>query len=87
METRKTANFQVTFLGPDRGIDVCMARRVLRFPRPPKPNPDGPMEWAIFVIGDSRVVIDLRGPLPKLRTEPAEVISINEKRKRSRKDV
>jgi hypothetical protein len=60
-----------------------MTKRVLRFPRPPKPDPNGPIEWAIFQIGDSRAVIDLRGPEPKLRTEPAEVISIERKRRPS----
>jgi hypothetical protein len=64
-----------------------MAKQVIRFPRPPKPSPNAPMEWAIFQIGDSRVVIDLRGPLPKLRPEPAEVISIDKKRKRGGKGV
>jgi hypothetical protein len=61
---------------------VCaMTKRVLRFPRPLKPDPNGPIEWAIFLIGDSRTVIDLRGPEPMLRTEPAEVTSIERKRK------
>jgi hypothetical protein len=58
-----------------------MKKRVLRFPRPPKPDPEGPIEWAIFQIGDSRAVIDLRGGEPKLRTNPAEVISIETKRR------
>jgi hypothetical protein len=58
-----------------------MAKRVLRFPRPPKPDPNGPTEWAIFQVGDTRAVIDLRGSEPKLRTEPAEVISIERERK------
>jgi hypothetical protein len=60
-----------------------MTKRVLRFPRPLKPDPNGPIEWAIFQIGDSRAVIDLRGPVPRLRTEPAEVISIERKHKPS----
>ena len=64
-----------------------MAKRVLRFPRPPKPDPDGPIEWAIFQVGDSHVVMDLRGPYPKLREEPAEVISIVRKRRRDKNQV
>jgi hypothetical protein len=64
-----------------------MAKRVLRFPRPAKPDPNGPIEWAIFQVGDSRAVIDLRGPEPKLRTEPAQVISIESKGKWKQKDL
>ena len=65
----------------------AMAKRVIRFPRPPQPDPDGPIEWATFQVGADRVVIDLRGPEPKLRTAQAEVISIERKRERSRKKM
>jgi hypothetical protein len=64
-----------------------MAKRVIRFPKPPQPDSDGPIEWATFQVGANRMVIDLRGPEPKLRTDPAEVISIEKKRKRSRKKM
>jgi hypothetical protein len=62
-----------------------MAKRVIRFPKPPQPDSDGPLEWATFQVGTDRMVIDLRGLEPKLRTDPAEVISIQRKRIRSRK--
>ena len=61
-----------------------MAKRVIRFPQPPTPDPDAPLEWATFQVGAERMVIDLRGPEPKLRTDTAEVIAIESKRKRSR---
>jgi hypothetical protein len=58
-----------------------MAKRVIRFPRPPQPDPDAPLEWATFQIGADRLVIDLRGSEPKIRTDTAEVITIESKRK------
>ena len=61
-----------------------MAKRVIRFPRPPQPDPDAPLEWVTFRVGADRLVIDLRGPEPKLRTDTAEVMAIESKRKRSR---
>lgn len=60
-----------------------MAKRIIPFPLPHQPDPDGPIKGAIFQIGDSRVIIDLRGPEPKVRTDPAEVISIGQMRKRT----
>ena len=65
----------------------AMGKKVISFPRPPQPDPNRPIEWAIFQIGDSRVVVDLRGPEPKLRTDPAEVISIERKDRRRGKEV
>jgi hypothetical protein len=62
-----------------------MAKRVIPFPRPPQLDADGPIEWAVFQVGANRIVIDLRGPEPKLRTAQAEVISMERKPKRSRK--
>ncbi len=62
-----------------------MAKRVIQFQRPPQQDPDGPLEWATFQVGANRMVIDLRGPEPKLRTDPAQVISIERKRKQRRK--
>jgi hypothetical protein len=62
----------------------AMAKRVIRFQKPPQPDPDGPLEWATLQVGADRMVIDLRGPEPKLRTDPAEVISIERKRKQDR---
>ena len=64
-----------------------MAKRVIRFPKPPQPDSDGPLEWATFQVGTDRMVIDLRGPEPKIRTDIAEVISMERKTKRSRKNV
>jgi hypothetical protein len=37
-----------------------MAKRVIRFPRPPQADPEGPLQWATFQVGADRVVIDLR---------------------------
>jgi hypothetical protein len=61
-----------------------MAKRVIRFPNPPQPDPEGPLEWATFQVGTERLVIDLRGPEPKLRADSAEVTSIEKKRKGTR---
>ena len=61
-----------------------MTKPILPFPRRPPPDPDGPLEWATFQVGVDRLVIDLRGEEPKFRTDTAEVIAMERKRKRSR---
>jgi hypothetical protein len=50
-----------------------------------KRTPDGPFEWATFQVGADRLVLDLRGPEPKLRADSAEVICIETKRQRAGK--
>jgi hypothetical protein len=62
-----------------------MAKRVIRFPRALQPDPDTPLKWATFQVGADRLVIDLRGEEPKFRTDAAEVITMEGKRKRSPK--
>ena len=57
------------------------------FPRPPQADPDGPIEWATFQVGADRMVTDLRGPEPKLRTDTAEVISMERNRSGVGNDV
>jgi len=64
---------------------MSMAKHVIRFPRPPKFDPDTPIEFATFQVGNERMVLDLRGPEPKFRSEPAEIISIKAQRKPGRK--
>src|SRR5258707_6669487 len=86
--TAKRQELRKTFWDRGRGIGVWHGQTHYSVSATAsKPGPDGPMEWAIFQIGDSRVVIDLRGPVPKLREDLAEVISIEGNRKRSRKNT
>ena len=75
-----------TFSVRDRGIAVSMAKHLILFPRPPQPDPDEPIKFATFQVRDSRLVLDLRGPEPEYRTDPADVISIKTQPKRGRRN-
>jgi len=59
-----------------------MANKVTVFPRPSQTKE--PTEMTIFALGDQRVVIDLRDGTSRFQTT-AEVISIEQKRKRRRR--
>jgi len=83
--TARTSSFETPFRIATEVYVCVMARRIIPFPRPAQPDFDGPIEWATFQVGADRMVIDLRGPEPKFRTDPAEVIAMGGKRKRSRK--
>lgn len=64
-----------------------MGKKVIHFPPPPQLDPEAPIEFATMQIGGTRLVFDLRGPEPKYRTDPADVLSIKTQGKRSRKKL
>jgi hypothetical protein len=62
-----------------------MGKKVSLFPPPPQLDDEAPIEFATMRIGSTRLVLDLRGPEPKYRTDPAEVLPMTAQGKRSRK--
>ena len=64
---------------------MSMAKHRILFPRPPQPDPEAPIKFATFQVGHSRLVLDLRGPEPEYRTDPADVISIKTQPQKGRK--
>jgi hypothetical protein len=66
---------------------VVMAKPVIKFPQAPQLDDDTPIEWATLQIGSTRLVLDLRGPEPKFRTDPADVVPMAKQPKQRRKKV
>ena len=60
-----------------------MAKHLLRFPQPPKIDPEAPVNFSVIQVGPTRLILDWRGPALKFRDDIPEAIPIETRDKRS----